>query len=124
GAGGTACGSAASLPRAPGLARSAALVSLRNANVLPSGDQAGDLAPPGRSVSCRASPPSSGSTNSWSPLPAWRTNASRRPSGDQRGAESRGPAVSGRGPAPAPAPAAPAPASVVASASTIHSAVS
>src|SRR4051794_37978894 len=73
-----------------------------NAIVRPSGDQAGLPAPRAISVTARPSPPSIGITWIWGgwtrpSLSAARTKASCVPSGDHRGAVSRGPAVSRRG---------------------------
>jgi len=75
---------------------------LVKARVRPSGDHTGALAPLGKSVIARASPPAR--SIRWicggCGLPSFsaaRRKASRRPSGDQRGAVSRGPLVNGRG---------------------------
>ena len=74
---------------------------LVNAIRRPLGDHAGEAAPLARSVIARASPPVRSmrwTCAGWG-LPsvsAARRKASRRPSGDQRGAVSRGPAVNGR----------------------------
>ena len=71
------------------------------AMVRPSGDHAGFPAPRGMSVTARPSPPFIGITKicggCTSSLSAARTKASRVPSGDHRGAVSRGPAVRRRG---------------------------
>src|SRR6266513_6517052 len=75
----------------------------RNAIVLPSGDQTGDPAPFGASVSGRASPPSiemryiCAGLDLPSTGSGVRTNATSRPFGDQRGERSLRPDVSGRG---------------------------
>ncbi len=81
---------------------SSSFVPLAKAMVLPSGDQAGEPAPPGRSVSATASPPwveMSESCGAFFPSPfgAARTKTTRVPSGDQRGELSPGPLVNGRG---------------------------
>ena len=77
-------------------------VPLANAMRLPSGDHAGEDAPPLRRVSWVASPPDIGRRWICPGFPSEpRTNASVVPSGDQRGCPSRGPAVSGRGAPPA-----------------------
>src|SRR5207247_10589595 len=78
-------------------ARSSAVVVLVKAIVFPSGDQTAGDAPLGRSVSCCASPPVNGKRWSCACPSLGRRNASVAPSGDQRGAPSRGPAVRRRG---------------------------
>ena len=76
------------------------MAELAKAIVLPSGDQTGLPAPFGRLVSATASPPRV--EMSWICGPSLsfseeRTKATREPSGDQRGDESCGPLVNGRG---------------------------
>src|SRR5213076_2013094 len=78
-------------------ARSSAVVVLVKAIVFPSGDHAAGDAPLGRSVSCCASPPDNGRRWSCACPSLGRRQASVAPSGDQRGAPSRGPAVRRRG---------------------------
>ena len=75
---------------------------LANAIIFPSGDHCGFDAPFGRSVKTNESPPPIGSRQSWpgSGFPSFsvaRTKTIERPSGDQRGDESRSPRVSCRG---------------------------
>ena len=75
------------------LARSSAFVSLVNATVFPSGDQAGLLAPFGRSVNENESPPAIGRIDNCggSGFPSFsdaRTKSRNFPSSDQRGVES------------------------------------
>src|SRR3954470_16844762 len=78
--------------------RSCSLAELAKAIVLPSGDQTGLPAPFGRLVSATASPPRVEMSWIWEPsFAAERTKATREPSGDQRGDESCGPLVNGRG---------------------------
>ena len=84
---------------------SSSVVPLRNATLLPSGDQAGAPAPFGREVTGHASPPCAGSTYSCGgcgcpPSSSERVKTSLRPFGDQRGLASRGPPVSRAGGSP------------------------
>src|SRR5207237_7083556 len=77
-----------------------------NAIVFPSGDHAIDSTERAIDVSARGSPPLIDSRKIWvsDGLPSFspaRRNASVSPSGDQRGAESRGPFVMRRGSPPA-----------------------
>src|ERR1041384_3031850 len=77
---------------------SSAVAPLPNEIILPSGDHCGPPAPRGTVVNCQASPPSidnmkscGGSTRPF--VSGERTKQMYFPSGDQRGEESRGPAV-------------------------------
>jgi hypothetical protein len=78
---------------------SLSVVPLANAIRLPSGDQTAAPAPRGRSVRRRGSPPAIESRWIWGRAfsSAARVKATVRPSGDQRGAASRGPVVRRRG---------------------------
>src|SRR5256714_9794192 len=78
---------------------SSVVAPLPNEIILPSGDHCGPPAPRGTVVNCQASPPSidimkscGGSTRPF--VSGARTKHMDFPSGDQRGEESRGPAVS------------------------------
>src|SRR5262245_8601990 len=85
-----------------GFFRSSGVVVLVKAIALPSGDQTGAAAPFGRSVTARASPPPSGSSQICGvSFSSGLTNASHFSSGDQRGDVSLVPLVSRCG-APSP----------------------
>src|SRR3954467_11789627 len=78
--------------------RSSGLDELANTISFPSGDHFGSPAPFGRLVNTKASPPAIESMQSWggSGFPSFsveRVKAKNFPSGDQRGVESRSPAV-------------------------------
>src|SRR5437899_5138699 len=82
-------------------ANSSAVEPLPNEIILPSGDHCGPPAPRGTVVNCQASRPSIDNMKSCggSGRPSFsgdRTKQMNLPSGDQRGEESRGPAVSCR----------------------------
>src|ERR1041384_3071508 len=83
------------------LANSSVVAPLPNEIIFPSGDHCGPPAPRGKVVNCQASPPSidnmkscDGSTRPF--VSGAPTKPIDFPSGDQRGEESRGPAVSCR----------------------------